>query len=290
MVLLQLRPGPRLRPELHAGAPCSPPRPARLPPPAAPAAAAACPCPCRPPLAGASPAEMRLKFSLFLLQMQRIFYDNHHDICRLSKRVFPRTEAPMADLARCGQGLVRSQDWCRREPQAGSLPGSSAPQRSGRVAACGLRCISRGAMQAAIPFPAMPGCHSCQLIFNTLLVHGAGSGAARRAGWSRQPSGRSRATGKPRCRRRRWRSRPRRSRRSGSSRRSRPRCSRCHRRTALRASWVTRHAAALGKRAACSTLHPHPYITPAGQLRPPRPTRQGPPAHSRSHAYTAQLT
>lgn len=31
---------------------------------------------------------------------QRIFYDNHHDICRLSRRTFPRTEAPMADMAR----------------------------------------------------------------------------------------------------------------------------------------------------------------------------------------------
>jgi hypothetical protein len=32
---------------------------------------------------------------------QRIFYDNHTDICRLSRRVFPRAEAPMADMARC---------------------------------------------------------------------------------------------------------------------------------------------------------------------------------------------
>ncbi|KAL4444295.1 hypothetical protein ABPG75_012032 [Micractinium tetrahymenae] len=28
---------------------------------------------------------------------QRIFYDNHTDICRLSRRLFPRTEAAMAD-------------------------------------------------------------------------------------------------------------------------------------------------------------------------------------------------
>lgn len=32
---------------------------------------------------------------------QRIFYDNHSDICRLSRRLFPRTEAAMGDMARC---------------------------------------------------------------------------------------------------------------------------------------------------------------------------------------------
>lgn len=110
--------------------------------------------------------------------MQRIFYDNHHDICRLSKRIFPRTEAPMADLARCGQGLVRSQNCCRREPQAGSLPGSSAPQHSRRVAAGGLRCISRGGHACGHLVP----CHAWLLQLPGHLYHPAGALCRKRSG------------------------------------------------------------------------------------------------------------
>ncbi|KAI7841752.1 hypothetical protein COHA_004618 [Chlorella ohadii] len=50
---------------------------------------------------------------------QRIFYDNHHDICRLSKRIFPREEAPMGDLARKRSGEEGGLEQSAKRPQSG---------------------------------------------------------------------------------------------------------------------------------------------------------------------------
>lgn len=92
---------------------------------------------------------------------QRIFYDNHHDICRLSKRIFPRTEAPMADLARKRSGEEEGLEQAAKRPQSGDWHAAMQAQALAQQAAAQQAQWQQQAQQAAMQQAPSPHGFAC---------------------------------------------------------------------------------------------------------------------------------
>jgi hypothetical protein len=93
---------------------------------------------------------------------QRIFYDNHHDICRLSKRIFPRTEAPMTELARKRSGEEGSGlEQASKRPQSGDWHAAMQAQTLQQQAAAQQAQWQQQAQQAAMQQAPAPHGFAC---------------------------------------------------------------------------------------------------------------------------------
>ncbi|KAL4441518.1 hypothetical protein ABPG77_002022 [Micractinium sp. CCAP 211/92] len=78
---------------------------------------------------------------------QRIFYDNHTDICRLSRRLFPRLEAAMSDGPRKRGGEDVGAAQAKRQLSADWRHQSALAEQQGAAAAVAAQSAVQQAPQ-----------------------------------------------------------------------------------------------------------------------------------------------